>query len=143
MYKNDNRGKSFIAIMVIIAITAFVLRIVIDKVIKISIVQNEANASATLKLISAALENYAKDNHVYPANLDLLTQSRPAYLDKDYIKQSPLLGYIKGYNYNCSRLDTSGYSCLAIPVSCGLTGKKVYSVVTGGLLISDECNKKE
>jgi len=56
------RGKSFITIMIVIAISALLLRIAIDRLIKINIAQNESNAQGTLKLISAALENYAKDH---------------------------------------------------------------------------------
>ncbi len=136
----DNRAKSFVMIMIIIAISALFLRIVIDSLIKINITQNESQASMTLKYISAALENYAKDNHdIYTSNFSVLTQPRPPYLDKDYITQSPL----KGYNYSCPRLEPSGYSCYASPVRCKLTGRMVYTITTGGLLISEECDKKE
>jgi len=140
----NSRGKSFITIMVVIALSALLLRFTIERLIKFSINQNESNASATLKLISAALENYAKNNNnAYPVNISALIKSQPPYLDKDYIKQSPIMGYIKGYNYNCSRLEAAGYSCSAVPVKCGLTGKSIYNIITGGLLISEECDKKE
>ena len=136
----NKRAKSFVTIMIVTAITALVLRVVIKQIIKVTITQNESDASATIKLISASLENYAKDNRgVYPAKLSVLAENKPAYLDKDYIKISPL----RGYNYDCSRLDSSGYSCSASPVSCGLTGKMIYTVITGGSLISEECSKKE
>lgn len=136
----NKRAKSFVTIMIVTAITALVLRVVIKQIIKVTITQNESDASATIKLISASLENYAKDNRgVYPAKLSVLAENKPAYLDKDYIKISPL----RGYNYDCPRLDSSGYSCSASPVSCGLTGKIIYTVITGGSLISEECSKKE
>ncbi|MFH1198895.1 MAG: hypothetical protein V1650_01875 [Candidatus Omnitrophota bacterium] len=140
----NSSGKSFITIMVVIAFSALALRFTIDKLIKLSINQNESSAWETLKLISAAFENYAKDNNsAYPVNISALINSQPPYLDKDYIKQSPLMGYIKGYNYNCSRIEAAGYSCSAVPVKCGLTGKNIYNIITGGLLISEECDKKE
>jgi len=139
----EKQGKSFVVIMLVIAISAFILRIALEKIIKFSISSNEANASATLKIISVALENYAKDNHgSYPANLSALIQGKPAYLDKDYLKQSPLMGYIKGYVYDCPHLDASGYSCSAVPLKCGLTGKLIYKVSTAGLIISEDCDKK-
>lgn len=137
------QGKSFVVIMLVIAISAFVLRVSLEKIVKFSISSNESNASATLRIISVALENYAKDNRgAYPTNLSALVQGKPAYLDKDYLKQSPLMGYIQGYVYNCSRLDTLGYNCSAVPLKCGLTGKLVYKVSTAGLIISEECDKK-
>lgn len=133
-------AKSFVTIMIVTAITALVLRVAIKQIIKVTITQHESDASATIKLISASLENYAKDNiGVYPAKLSVLTKNKPPYLDKDYTGLSPL----RGYNYDCPRLDSSGYSCSASPVSCGLTGKMIYTVITGGSLISEECSKKE
>lgn len=133
-------SRSFVIIMVVIAICALVLRFGIEQLIKINITQNESNASGTLKLISAALENYAKDhNGAFPANISLLTKDSPPYLDKDYIAESPA----RGYSFSCLRLETSGYSCLATPVKCRLTGKMIYTVTTGGLLIYEECSQKE
>jgi type II secretory pathway pseudopilin PulG len=125
--------------MVAVALCAFVLRVAADRFIKFNIAQNESAALNTLKLISAALENYAEDNRgVYPTNLALLTQPKPPYLDRDATKQSPL----KGYNYGCLRLEPSGYSCYAMPVKCRLTGKISFSVTTGNILAQEACDKK-
>ena len=136
----DTKARSFVTIMIIIAVSALLLRFAIEKIIMINIAQNESNASSTLKSISTALENYARDNHgIFPSDLSVLTKTTPAYLDKDYIASSS----IKGYNYSCLRLESSGYSCLAIPVKCNLTGKVVYTITTGSLLVSEECSKKE
>ena len=79
-------AKSFVTIMIVIAVSALLLRITVEKLIKINIAQNESNASLTLKLISAALENYAKDNQgIFPAEISVLTKTSPPYLDKDYV----------------------------------------------------------
>ena len=126
--------------MIVIATCALLLRIVIDRVIKINIAQNESTAQGTLKLIATALENYSNDNRGgYPEDLSLLTKPSPPYLDKDYITQSPF----KGYNYSCLRLEASGYNCSASPARCKLSGNLVYNITTGGILVSEECNKKE
>lgn len=136
----DRKGRSFITIIVGIALLVLILRIAIEQMIKLNISQNESNAQSALKLISTALENYAKDNQgVYPTSLLVLSQKNPPYLDKNYLRQSP----IKGYNYSCSRLEPTGYSCAAIPVKCNLTGKKIYSITTGGSFLSEECKAKE
>lgn len=136
----DSRGLSFITLMIIIAVLSLLSRIAIEAIIKITIAQNESDAATTLKLISTALENYAKDNHgVFPPTLSVLTKSNPSYLDKDYIALSPL----KGYNYSCTRLESSGYSCSAQPAKCGLTGKIIYSITTGGSMVAEDCQKKE
>lgn len=136
----EKKGLSFLIIMIIIAVVSILLRFGIEKIIKINIAQNESNAQATLKLMSVALENYAKDHlGAYPTGLSILSQSNPPYLDKDYVTESP----INGYDYNCLRLDASGYSCSAIPIKCKLTGQNSYTVTTGGSLTSEGCSKKE
>ena len=104
----NKKARSFVVIMIVIALSALLLRMVADKAISLTCSQNESNAQSTLKLISTALENYAKDNRgIYPEKISILTEGMPAYLDRDYVKQSP----IKGYSYSCSRLDSGGYSC--------------------------------
>ena len=135
----NKKAKSFVTIMIVVAVCALLLRICIEQIIKINIAQDESSALATIKLISAAIENYATDHKgAYPVSLSSLTQANPAYLDKDYITQSSL----KGYNYSCSRLEASGYSCQASPVKCNLTGRTVYSVTTGGAVVSQDCSKQ-
>lgn len=136
----DTKASSFVTIMIIIAVCSLLLRIIIEQIIKLNIEQNESNAQATIKLLSTALENYAKDNRgVFPANVLILTKTNPPYLDKDYIDVSP----VKGYNYSCPRIEPSGYNCYAHPIRCGLTGNIVYSITSGGLLITEGCSKKE
>lgn len=136
----NKKAKSFVTIMIVIALFAFLLRFLIERVIKINISQNESNASVTLKLIAAALENYADEKSgMYPQNLSFLTKANPAYLNKDYISESP----IKGYYYACSRLEPTGYSYSATPVKCGLSGNLAFTITTGGILVSEKCEKKE
>lgn len=134
----DTQARSLVTIMMIVGISALFLSIAIKQIIKINIAQNESNAQVTLKLISAALENYAKDHlGVFPADLSILIQSKPPYLDKDYVSESP----IKGYNYSCLRLEASGYSCSAVPIKCDLTGKMLYTITTGSVLVCAGCGK--
>ena len=136
----NTKARSFVAIIVVIAVSALILRIAIEQITKINITQNESNAQAALKFISAALENYAKDHlGAYPANFSALVQDNPPYLDKDYLIESP----IRGYDYNCPRIETLGYSCSATPLKCNVTGRATYAVTTGGLVIAEECGKKE
>jgi len=137
----DNiRGRNFIALIIIIAVVSLLLRIAIARIIKFNISQNESVALLNLKLISTALENYAKNNQgAFPGSFSALIGTNPPYLDKDYIAESP----IKGYNYSCSRLDFSGYSCSAVPLQCNITGKVIYTVTTGVLLVSENCSKKD
>jgi competence protein ComGC len=136
----NNKARSFVTIMLVIAITALLLRIAVEQVIRVSSVQNESNATSTLKLVATALENYSKDHGGnFPANVLDLTKTNPAYIDKDYVTQSP----VKGYIFSCPRMDASGYSCYASPTHCGLTGSKIYNVTTGGLSVSEDCSVKK
>lgn len=106
--------------------------------IKLNIAQNESKAQETLKLISVALENYAADHRgAFPSSLSDLVQTQPPYLDKNYVAQSP----IEGYNYSYSKLESSGYSCSAVPVkvgSTGIMGKRSFRITTGGIMENEE-----
>ncbi len=136
----NNKARSFVTIMIVIAITALLLRTTVEQIIKISMAQNESSALTNLKMISTALENYARDNKgLFPANLSILVKTTPHYLNQNYISESP----VKGYNYSCQRLEPSSYSCSALPARCKLTGRMSYTVVTGGSLVFEECSKKE
>jgi hypothetical protein len=136
----NNRAKSFVVIMITIAIVALFLRFAIEKIIDISIEQNESQATQVLKLISAALENYADNNsHIYPKDLSELTKTNPPYLDEEYTAE----GIINGYRFGCPRMQASGYSCSAMPLRCNVSGRNVYNVTTGGILVSEKCERKE
>ena len=133
------RAKSFVTIMIVVALCALLLRLGLHRVIIYRIQQNQLLAQINLKLLSKAMENYAKDNkNVYPVSIDLLTKSDPVYLQKDYLAAASL----GGYEYDCQRLDAGGYSCTATPLNCKLTGKMVYAVSTGGLIMAENCDKK-
>ena len=133
------KGKSFIVLMLTIAVVALVLRFAIGQLIKVNISQNDSYAHSTIKLISAALENFAKDHEgAFPDKLSSLTGPQKSYLDKDYASLSP----VKGYNYQCSRLDPAGYTCSASAAVCNITGAKLFNISTGGLLVFEACKGK-
>jgi hypothetical protein len=135
---NDCKARSFVMIMVAVALSALLLRMVVHRIIIYNIERNQSLAQVNLKLFSTAMENYAKDNkNVYPTNVDLLTKSEPPYLERDYLAATA----VRGYEYDCQRLDATGYNCTASPVNCQLTGKNVYAVSTGGLIMSQSCEK--
>ncbi len=127
-------------IMIVIAMAALVLRIAIVQFFNIRISQNEAGAVETLKLISTAIENYAKDHSgVFPVSLAALVESSPAYIGKEYAS----LAEEKGYNFNCLRLETSGYTCSASPSRCNYSGRKNFIITTGQAMTAEVCANKE
>ena len=136
---SNRKARSFVTIMILVALSALLLRLAINRLIVFNIEQNQFIAQGNLKLLSAALENFAKANKgEYPTQISQLTKANPAYLERNYMLDSPL----KGYEYDCQRLDLAGYNCQAQPVNCQFTGKKVFSVSTGGLTITEDCEKK-
>lgn len=135
----NRQARSFVTIMIVVALSALLLRLAVQKVIIYNIEHNQLLAQVNLKLLSTALENYAKNNkNTYPSSIDQLTKSKLVYLERNYLAVSS----IRGYEYDCQRLDAVGYSCSATPVDCKLTGKMVYSVSTGGLILAESCDKK-
>jgi hypothetical protein len=135
----NRRAKSFVMIMVVIALSALLLRLALHRIIVYRIQQNQLLAQVNLKLFSTAMENYAKDNkNIYPVSIDLLTKHDPVYLQRDYLAEAS----VHGYEYDCQRLDASGYNCTASPVNCKLSGKMLYTVATGGLIMAESCDKK-
>ena len=127
-------------IMVIVALSALVLRFAVMQIVRFNIEQNESSAQSILKLISTALENYSKDHQgAFPGNLTALTKTQSRYLDKDYTAFSSYRGYV----YSCSKIESSGYNCSAVPLICGLSGNTDFSVSTGNLFISQKCPKRE
>ncbi len=136
---NNNKARSFVTIMIAVGLSALLLRTVIQKFIVYNIERNQSLALVNLKLFYTALENYAKDNKgVYPENINQLTKGNPVYLERDYLAVSS----IRGYEYDCQRLGPTGYNCSAAPINCNLTGNKVYTMSTGGLIIAEDCDKK-
>lgn len=136
----NTKARSFVTIMIVIAVSAFLLRFGIGTLIAFTVSQNESSAAVTLKLVAAALESYAKDNQgIYPSHFSALTNVHPAYLDKHYT----LPVAQKGYSYSCGRLEATGYTCMASPIHCKLTGDTVYTITTGGAFVSESCDLRE
>ena len=135
-----NKGLSFLVLMIVVAFATLLLRISVNQLITMTIKQNESSAIGILKMIGTALENYAGNNkNVFPGSVTALTATNPRYLNRDYVAESPIRGYI----YSCSRLEPSGYSCSAVPLKCNLTGKKTFVISTGNIFVSEDCFKKE
>ncbi len=74
---NNKKARSFITIMIVIALLSLVLRFSIEQIIRINIKQNELFAQTNLKLIATALDNYAKDHlGTYPLDFATLIKTK-------------------------------------------------------------------
>lgn len=126
--------------MIIVAFAALILRFASEQLINFNITQNESYAQETLRLVSTALENFARDHKGgFPKTLEALIETTPPYINKVYVK----LSYARGYNYSFIRLDPGGYTYSAIPWRCHLTGRSTYIITTGGTISTEECSKRE
>lgn len=133
------KSKNFVLIISIFALIAVGLRLLLGFVVNSLIAQNEDNALTTLKLIATSLDNYSKNHRgIFPENLKQLLDSQPPYLDRNYWD----LPSFQGYVFDCPKLLPVEYMCVAKPVICNITGKKIFMVATGGVISSENCIKK-
>ena len=99
-----------------------------------SAISNETIAQATLKTMSTAVEKFASANNgKYPATIAALTGATPPYLNQDYTASAR-----QGYTFAAVSMNTTGYCFTATPVSVGTTGKRTYSIRTGGVIGCDD-----
>lgn len=121
---------SWIAIIMI----CLLLAIAVPNIFLARISANENLAQSNLKTISAALENYrSRNNGRYPTDEYQLTSSKPLYLSQRYNGLK-----IHGYLFY-EKLSPEGYSLIATPTSCNVTGRKLFTVTTGGIIASQDC----
>ena len=129
-------GFTLVGLMISMSIIILLAAIAIPQVLRARMVANEAAARATLKTISTALETYyANDGGGYPTDISVLITANPAFLNKDYIADSPYLGY----NFACESLELGSYSCSATPQDCGRTGSKIYTITTSSVFSEADC----
>ena len=121
--------------IVMIILAALIIPIIIfaatmiPNVLRSKIVDNDASAMATLRLISTASEMYAATNNgSYPDGIYELTATPNPYLNRHYCDEQ-----ISGYSYTCS-FNKTGYKVVATPISTGKTGTTTFTMVTGGRL---------
>jgi len=133
-----SKGFTLTGPLISLSIIALLAAIAIPRILKTNMADNESAARATLKTISTALETYAaRSGQGYPTDILALIIADPAYLNKNYIADSP----VQGYDYVCESLEVNGYSCSAEPQYCGRTGSKIYTITTGGVFTETECTQ--
>lgn len=132
------KKKSFtlVEIMIVVAIIALLAAIALPGLLRSRLNAQESAAQANLQVIAGALESYAAANDgKYPTSETSLTGANPPYLNKAYCGQS-----VSGYTYSCSLSNTT-YTVTATPTTCGVTGKRIFNITTGGVLNTQgECS---
>lgn len=135
IYKAEVKGFTLVEILIVIAIVSILVTIAIPHLVRAKMNAQEVAAQATLKAIAAACENYSAANSgIYPTVMADLIGVTPPYLSKDYTAAS-----YQGYDYDCVPLEESGYTCTAIPTTCGQTGPRDFVITTGSILTSVMC----
>jgi len=130
--KYIKKGFTIVELMIIVAVIAVIIAMVGNNLIRSKTNAVEANAQATLKTISTAVESYAGAfQGMYPEGSDLsvLYDSDPKYINKDYVNDCTIGSPCQGYSYGCT-LSISGYTCTATPNE-NYSGARTYQVITG------------
>ena len=136
LYKVKGLGFTLVEVMIVVALIAALAVLAIPNIIRSRVIANESAARTTLKTIAVALETRASDTGIgYPDDFSVLLTGDPPYLNKDYIADSPFLGY----NFACGSLELGSYSCSATPQRCGYTGSRIYTITTGSVFTDEAC----
>ncbi len=129
MYAQGQKAFTLVEIMIVVSIVALLASIAIPGLLRAYKESNDALAKNTLRTISVAAETYFTAHNSYPINEDALTQSDPPYLTDSYCDKE-----IMGFFYTCNWGDGKFYTITATPVRPGISGSKVLSISTGGII---------
>jgi len=133
--KDTGKGFTLVEIMIVIAIIVIVAAMTSVNLVRSKAIAMEANAQATLKTISTAIESYAGANegmYFDGSDLSVLYDPDPKYISKDYVADCSVDSPCQGYSYSCE-LATSGYTCTATP-NVVYGDARTYQIESGGSL---------
>lgn len=129
------KAVTLIELIMVITILSILVLVAVPKISSSYQVSNESAAQANLQTISVAAENYSTANSGnYPTAESQLTGATPPYLNRSFCSAT-----VNGYTYSCT-LNASSYTITATPSACGKTGKKNFTVTTGGAISSANCS---
>jgi len=116
---------------------ALLAAIAIPNLLRARLDANEAFARAKVMIVANAVESYrAKNNGRFPLSESQLSVTAA----KHYLAQLCNNRQIQGYNFSVNFVP-DGYSIIAVPKKCGVTGSKVFRVETGAILSYQDCKR--
>ena len=129
------KGFTLVEIMIVVAIIALLAAIAIPNLLRARLNANDSAAKADLQALVTAIESYAAANGQYPTGETQLTGATPAYLNESICGQTK-----HGYKFTCAwSTDGTTYKVEASPTACNTTGSKKYTVKTGNVWTTDNC----
>lgn len=125
-------GVEIIIIVSVVAILIFLVAGALHEQRKLVLSENESAAIASLKAINTAMEKWYS-RQVTPsyssASLPTLAHAYPSYIDAELVK-----GIKKGYSFILLPVSHNEYICIAIPLSQGVAGNRIFRVTESGIV---------
>ncbi len=123
-------------IMIVVSIIGILVALTIPNLLRARHNTNETAATACLRTISTACENYraAQSPPSYPAGLNTLATSNPPYIDTFLAGATSPSSSRQGYYYTYTVLSSDQYTCLATPKTSGITGTRIFYVDETGVI---------
>ncbi|MDD5431366.1 MAG: prepilin-type N-terminal cleavage/methylation domain-containing protein [Candidatus Omnitrophica bacterium] len=116
-------GFTLVEIMVVVGILVVLMGIATVNIMRSRTVATEGIALANLKTLSNACQSYHLDTGVYPADLSVLANANPAYIDSSWANS----GVKQKYTFVYTKVTDDSFTINANPVSNVLRGRYFYT----------------
>ena len=138
--RRRQEGFSLIELLLVVAVILITAAIAFPLLVRARISANEASATASLRTISAACENYALAYNIgYPASLaNLGPAAIPSSTTANLLDSVLAAGVKSGYSFSYSAGSAADgvintYAITAIPVNPGVSGQRSFYTDQGGV----------